>query len=315
MNTNIKEPTSLTYIKGIGPVRASWLREIEICAISDLLLMTSEEIEHRLKLKKYTISQTDIEDWQQQARDMNIIDNPFPQKAVSNSIDKLPERQTFATFVVEFQKCSGKDDYQIETLVQHMEGGKLGGGKNNQWPGLANDNLIQWMKNQIDKKYLENEFSKPTKKNADVSESSSTKHPSGEPFNIIINRVQAYQPLNTFRLAGSGEPGQVFRGFLQGYQPFSLAVDLKFHFLENSSPNNQFSTFYIQNYFSNRRTGDTYKPEKIERNIQVSDKLQTTIALPEVTLPPGLYQLQTIVMLKTQPEVMGFLEIPLLQIT
>ncbi|HEY9612231.1 hypothetical protein [Allocoleopsis sp.] len=63
-NINGKNSDDLTKIKGIGPVKQKWLKELfNIHTCQDLAQLSVDEVESRLKTQGHTVSKSEIEGW------------------------------------------------------------------------------------------------------------------------------------------------------------------------------------------------------------------------------------------------------------
>lgn len=310
MKTNLKETSKLTDIKGIGDVRAEWLQEIAINTIPTLLSVPAQEIESRLKANGNSISHKEIQDWQAQGRAM-MPTNAVPEEiAKPKAVKKSSKGEKIASFVVEFQKISMDQGDLVQTLVHHMEGGNVGGGKSKQWQGLAKSELCEWMTAQIDEKYLAvNQEKTPPEPSPEPVVIK--KQPIMKPTAVTIAQIQAYQPPDTPDAVGIGLSGKMFSSHLKSNQPFVLAVDLEF----GPTSNGAVIPYQIHGYATNRHTGEVVQLTKTKDKIVNGSESKKTTRLPELSLKSGIYRLQTWVTVHTEREVLDFWEIPLLQVT
>jgi hypothetical protein len=223
--------------------------------------------------------------------------------------------------MIEFRSSSKEHGNKIETLAQHFEGGKKGGGLNDKWDGLAYKELINWIKDQINDKYLNTKNEQVSEKSKPILSQKSTvkskknlPKTSSKPILVSISKLQAYQPPGSHTLVGYGRSGEVFTDTIKGNQPCELVVDLEFPPLQHPNPESSKINCEIQTYITNRETGKVIHPKRIKDLINIDRELKKSTKLPIITLRPGLYRIQTILTVKSSNSRISFLEIPLLEV-
>jgi hypothetical protein len=142
------EHDDLTQIKGIGEVTQQWLREtFAVRTYRDLARVPSTAIEERLKAGGKITARSKIHEWLVQARqlaDRAGAPDPAPEAV------KPDEWKTFSTFVVMFEERQIGKSTQFQTKAHHMEADKT-----EAWPGIVQDDLIQWITAQLGPRALE----------------------------------------------------------------------------------------------------------------------------------------------------------------
>lgn len=124
----------LSLIKGIGPARQQWLRDVfGVHTFGDLANLTVDEIQSQLK-KGQVVSRSDIASWIEQAD--QLTGRQKPRKPPENGWHPI------ASFVVEYQKNERMG--MLRTTVHHMEADKT-----LEWPGVEYDEVFQWMVQQL----------------------------------------------------------------------------------------------------------------------------------------------------------------------
>jgi len=142
------EYDDLTQIKGIGEVTQQWLREtFAVRTYSDLARVPSTAIEERLKAGGKITARSKIHQWLTQARQLaDRAGAPAPPPEAP----KQDEWKTFSTFVVMFEERQVGDATQFQTKAHHMEADKT-----EAWPGIVQDDLIQWITAQLGPRALQ----------------------------------------------------------------------------------------------------------------------------------------------------------------
>lgn len=312
MNGSDQEHQVLTRIKGIGPIKQRWLKEmLKIQTIRDLASLSIEQIESRLKAKGQTFSHSEIKGWIDQAQQL-INAEPSAQEMLadsgltsnSKSLQSTQEIEdaeadtqwkSFASFKVEFQ--SRKGDGKIEeqrTIINYLEANK-----SQDWAGTNAEQMQQWMLEQM---------------RGELPQLKATNQFLDSIPAIEITQILAFQPPQSQRAMVVDQSNRLFASTINSGEPFMLVVVFKIDGLEEAKLKYSDITFQAHFYGRNRTTGavihlgDT-KPETLEEGLSFY-----TTRLPEITLETGIYRLQGLVKLQGIIANPGCFEIPLLQV-
>ncbi|MFW5942675.1 MAG: helix-hairpin-helix domain-containing protein [Chloroflexota bacterium] len=137
--SNPRQSDDLTDIAGIGPARATLLREsLDVYTFQDLAALSVDEIKSQLRAEGQFVSEDVIEQWIAQAR--VLADATV--EAEHNSPNSEPAWESAATFVVEFQVQ--EDGEERRTRVHHMEEDV-----DADWPDVRPVEVSLWMLEQM----------------------------------------------------------------------------------------------------------------------------------------------------------------------
>lgn len=137
--SNSGKRDDLTEIAGIGPARATLLREsLGVHSFQDLAALSVDEISSQLRAEGQFVSEGVIEQWIAQARELAGT----TVEAEHNSPNSEPAWESAATFVVEFQVR--EDDEERRTRVHHMEEDV-----DANWPDVRPVEVSRWMMEQM----------------------------------------------------------------------------------------------------------------------------------------------------------------------
>ena len=302
---------TLVIINGISPKRQQYLREgLGIQTFSQLVEATPESIKAYLKEKKHYVSLSDVKEWQKKAEELATT---FKVKAKPASGGILTEKSgwnAFATYVVEFQECVTDKGREFQTQVHHMEGGYNGGGRGDKWKGLAVKKAGQWI--ETDALELVSEIEEITPE--EIEEPKPTA-PVTPPLTVEITQIQAYQPLDATKPTGKALANQLFIGFIEGDKPFALELNVRLGQNGNVVATHGPITYQAQAFAYNRTTGENIQLCEPENSTFSEGQTEDNIKLPVSSLSPGYYRLQAMMTLQTKPQALGFLEVPLLQVS
>jgi len=304
----------LTAIKGIGSARQQWLREsLNIRTFQDLAARSVDEIESRLKAAGQIASRSKIAHWIVQAQRLATAE-PAPQTRMRPADSKVrvinsPPGEKgngwrpFASFVVEFQtrQVEGRAAEQ-QTAIHYMEADR-----GETWPGIEARQLCQWMLDQIGERAIPR--SEPDKA------PSVTAYPAtAPPVTVKIAQAQAFQPPQAETPTALGKAGRPFLGFVRSSEPFALRVlfGLGGHAAINVTKKR--ITYRAQFHAYDLSTGKRTRLGDSEPDTLVEGEMSYSATLPEIRLQPGMYRLQVLTTLQDRPPVMGYLEVPLLQV-
>jgi len=313
LNSSDRESNDLTVIKGIGPARQRWLKEsFNVRTFHDLAVLSADEIESRLKAEGQVIARSEIDQWIVQAWELAAA-NLSSQQAVE-SADAKAERNTnspagegewqpLASFVVEFQarKVEGRAEEQ-RTTVHHMEADK-----GEKWPGIEGEQLCQWMLDQVGERVR--------REPEPIEEPPVEARPAAAPpVKLEITQVQAFQPPQAETPSAIGEAGRPFLGFARSNEVFALEASFALAGPAAVEIAKEQVTYRAQFYAYTLSTGATIHLGDTEPDTLVESKLSYTALLPVATLQPGIYRLRVLATLQGTPPIVGYLEMPLLQV-
>lgn len=328
---NGEQGEDLTRIKGIGPVKQQWLRELlHIHTFRDLSSFSVDEIESRLRTQGHITSKSEIEQWIVQAEKLaateqssqefvecsdSEVEEPSclsVQKSESSyqvmaSIDtetgenSLPstgsdEWQSVASFRIEFQsrKIKGRVEEQ-RILVHSLETNQF-----QTWSDLESDRIQQWMLDRIGEGMLQ--------------------PPEGEcpdlalPVAVEITQVWAFQSAQMVRPMVVERGNRLFPSAFRSGQPFALEVAFHLTGLTAAHLTEQQVAYYAQFFARDRATDVVTHLGDTEPTPLVEGQLSYTAMLGEITLAPGMYRLQAIVKLQGVPATLGSFKVPVLQV-
>lgn len=315
----------LTAIKGIGPARQRWFREVlNVHSYHDLAMLSIEEVESRLKSDHQIVSRRDINSWIVAAKE-RVADNPRSHlggetpKAEPPAKPKFPvpkaKWNSIAAFIVQLQtrKAAGErveqrisveyipvaedgtwldDDPKIEPV--EFDGERLG------------ERLYEWMQTQVlpELRY-KSQYSVPT---------SAISPQEAQPLKLNVTRIRLFQPPHSLVPLGIGERDRIFNGLIKGNEPFNIEVSFELSGVNVSDERIKDTDCWVRCYTSNRSTGEHINLGNTPLTPMPKNILEYTTMLSKVSLPPGFYRLQVIVELLGSLRSLGFLELPLLQV-
>jgi|GEM_PF-1496735 len=315
------DPTDddLTAIKGIGPARQSWLREVfDIRSFADLAALSVDQIETALKdEKRAMVTRSDIHDWLVQAKDLATVSGDVsprtpdaPDTGAEETADTKaePDWTPFASFVVEYRHREAIDlAERHQTHVHHVEGDV-----SETWPGLQGEALGSWMLEHAEKLAL-------PEPEPDVSDDAEDPAPldltlpSDADFRVQVTEVQIHQPTDA-EPSPLGGTDQTASGFIRKMEPFALDADFELlgsdakAFAERAIP-------YICQFYAHDLTSGTslHLGDSIPSNL-IDNQVGYRASLFFARLPEGAYRLHVLVVMQTSPPVPGHLELSVLQV-
>ncbi len=317
------EEDDLTAIKGIGAAREQWLREsLNVHTFQDLAALSVDEIESELKAEGRAVPRNEIKEWIAEARERAGIDLPSPpimEPAVesgmtANSLAVEDAWKPLASFVVEFQVRQVAGQVAEErTTVHYMEADR-----SEEWPGVEGERLYRWMLDQVgDKLHREPEEEPGVEKLAAVEE---VKLPAevepvpALPVTVTVAQLRAFQPPKTQRPSAVGKADRPFQGFVRGDVAFGLEASFELAGPTAIQAANEKRTYHVQFYAHNLATGASIHLGSSEPDTLIKNQLSYTALLPEASLPPGRHRLLAVATVQTTPPIMGYLEVPILQV-
>jgi hypothetical protein len=331
MLENGEEGEDLTRIKGIGPVKQQWLRELlQIHTFRDLSSFSVDEIESKLRVQGHITSKSEIEQWIVQAEKlataeqslqefvessdseveepsclpvqeseschqvMASVDTETGENSLSSTVPG--EWQSFASFRIEFQSRQIKGQVEEQRIIVHY----LEANQFQTWSDLESDRLQQWMLDRIGEGMLQ--------------------PPEGEhpnlalPVAVEITQIQAFQSTQTARPMVVERGNRLFPSAFRSDQPFALEVAFHLTGLTAANLTEKQVAYYAQFYIRDRFTDVVTHLGDTEPTPLVEGQLSYTAMLGEITLAPGMYRLQAIVKLQGVPATLGSFKVPLLQV-
>ncbi|MEZ4868366.1 MAG: hypothetical protein R3C14_43965 [Caldilineaceae bacterium] len=330
-NPRAEQDDDFGRIKGIGPVRQRILkRELNLHTFHELAACSADTVGDLLKKHGHSVSPSTIEEWRMQAStfaaekpSLDIAIPPAaPQKSAAEiaGADKLsghddtlhasePEWEHIAAFVVEFQQRDTELQPEQRTLIHHLEPDKtelyVGTGQGETWPGMEGTRLCQWMVNQVQDQVRRRPIN-VTKVMAQP--------PAKSPAMVEITRLDIYQPPNAPTPILTGRKYQPLKSFVWSIQPLVFGVTCKVAGFDADQKPAHTVNLRAEFYTRNLNTGE--RKRLLETGAQLHDlrEIYSTFRSPEITLAPGAYRLTVKVILQNIFAIIGFLEIPLLQV-
>jgi hypothetical protein len=310
----------LTAIKGIGPARQEWLREsLNVRTYQDLSVLSADEIETRLKAEGKAVSRNEIDGWLAQAQGLATAaaDPALPHAAASanpeprgntNAPAGEGEWKPFASFVVEFQarQIDGQPR-ERRTVVHHIEADQ-----GETWPGIACERLCQWMLDQWGEKA---EQAPERAKPSPPARAAAAPPVSAPSANFQVTQVWAFQPPQATTSACACKAGQIFQGSVRGSEPLAFEASLALTGPGAADVARERRAYRARFYARRLPTGTLIHLGDTRLGTLVEDRLAYTVRLPETSLPPGIYHLQVVAELRGQPPLLGYLEVPVLQVS
>ncbi len=305
MNSGYEVGDDLTVIKGIGPARQRWLREsANVRTFQDLIALSADEIESRLKEEGQVISRNEIEGWLAQARELAPT-------ATTSAVEG--EWRSFAAFVVQFQEReadAGEEEQRI--TVEHIRvaqnGTWLEDDTDKKRTAIEGEWLYPWMLNQLGKRF---------QRVLEPDEEPSVTVAPAAPIRIspwqvkvevtgikISQRGQAWQPIGSTR--------ESYQGSVIGSQPFALEVSFDLTGTDVTDITKRRVTYQARCYAHDQSTGRRICLGDTHPGRVVGTKKSYTATLHRVTLAPGTYRLEILMELQDRPPALGYLEVPLL---
>jgi hypothetical protein len=309
---------NLTQIRGIGEARSRWLQEsLGIHSVQDLASQSIDQIQEKLKAASYGVARSEIEAWIAQAQRM-VVKNLQPEvpDSLLTTGQQEPEWKTIAQFFVDFQvRQSNGSIQERRTKVHYMKDGREA-----IWPEFEGQRSGQWMLEQLEVyQPMISTSTRPPETTAEpavVEAPAQSRHAkSGMPLlSIKISEVwlsakAAHGPTITFL-----EPQKLPSAPLNGNTPFTIAISFT---LTEPPPVEQAGTpvaYQAQFYAYNKTTGAQIHLGDSPLQWLLAGESLYTSRVQDASLPPGIYRLQTLMILQTSPRTIEFLEVPLLQV-
>jgi hypothetical protein len=226
MESSTRTYDDLSAIRGIGPARQRWLRDsFDAQSYQDMVGLSVDRIESKLKADGQIVSRTAIETWLAQARELaarssrNPRSDPEPAAEPASrgthSIAREDGWEPFASFVIEFQVHKAKEEVrEIRTAIHHIESDT-----DTYWPGIETSQVCQWIADQLPADVQEQSRAvrreQPHRVRTPVAEK------------IKITQIRIFQPPQSSLSPQRVEAGKMFQGSVQRDHPFKLEVDFE----------------------------------------------------------------------------------------
>lgn len=322
----------LTAIKGIGPARQRWLREIyHVQTFADLAGLSLDEIEAQLKAMGQVVSRRRIDHWLVDARQRaaGATPVPFQQSGVfriRGAAKPAPPHSTdgsgsqgawrpFASFVVELQAHRDAPlSAEKRTKVHHIETDTCA-----TWPGIVSEQLCQWMMAQLGDEFqasLQLEAAVPVSPSTTLSsrKASFPTTPAPQPFEAVqMTQIQLLQPPTDESSPTVGPAGQPFPAFVKGDMPFRLEVTIAVNGLVRADIAPGQVAVHLQTHVYDLSTGVTRLLSDMTTGLLLEDEAIRKILLPVTSLTPGVYRLQLRATLESTPPIIARATVPLFQ--
>ncbi len=331
MNSDNGKGDDLTVIKGIGPARQRLFKEsLNVCTFRVLAAFSVDEIESRLKAEGQIVSRDEIKHWIDGAKELAAIDLTSKQNLETAKVDTIARPEppfplakwnSIAAFVVHLQirEIEGNDNDQRIT-VQHIPVAENGtwleediGDKPVEIEGEHQGEILyKWMYEQVAEKIPEVPAS--GEKIRVITRTTETPIQEEQPVNVDITQFRVFQPPQVAESLGIGKAGEIFSGFITENQPFNFEISFELSGAGASDTTLKETEYRVRCYAYNRSTGKRIHLGDLRPGFLIKTKLDYTATLTEVTLPMGLHRLHVIAELMGTPGILGYLEVPVLQV-
>lgn len=317
MAIRVVKMDNLTKIKGIGAVRQEWFRKsLNIRTFADLAAQPVDKIDTMLRADGHIVSRKEINAWINEARSLMDVSLKRPEvnfEPLRKQTKVVRESQwkTFAQFFVDFQtrkNADGSEEYQ--TKVHRMKDGK-----EMIWSGLDDERVGAWMLDHLNGVKL-SKMAKPRKKTATTKQSLAKEAKGQADFQSLvleIVEVRVYQPVEDHSPIGLGQDGEIFSVPIRGNEPFALDVTFEVKGWATEDGNTPIQ-YNAQIHAHDRTTGSSVFLGSTKPKSLTADQTAFSAYLPKANLTPGVYRLEVMLTLLTEPGALTFLEIPMFQV-
>lgn len=311
----------LTAIKGIGPARQAWLKEVfGIRSYADLAALSVDRIEAALKdEKRAMVTRSDIHDWLVQAKELAAAsgatpakkpESPAPSSDEAADIEPEPAWTPFASFVVEYRCREATDpEGRHQTHIHHVEGDV-----SETWQGLQGEALGPWMLEHAQK--LAEPEPEPEAAASDETDEPDTLDvtlPSGADVGVQITEVRIRQPNHAEASSPMG-PGEQTFGPIKNMEPFALDADFELIGSDATDLTERAIPFIGQFYARDLATGASiHLGDSIPGGLNAG-QLDYRTTLFFARLPAGAYRVHVLVLMQTSPPLPGYVDLSVLQV-
>ena len=326
-------PDDLTLIKGIGPSRQRWLREVyQVQTFADLAGLSLDEIEVQLKVTGQVVSRRHIHHWLADARQLAASQyllylqqsKLFHIHAASQPVQPQPSDHAnqpeawrpFASFVVELQtQVNEALENEMRTKVHHIETDTCA-----TWPGVVSEQLCRWMLEQLGDEFRSNAqlesgpVMSPTATLPSLPSSPIAAGVSQPTTPAKITQIQVFQPPTAETPVGMGPVDQPFPTFIQGDAPFRLGLTFEINNLAGADIAADQVAVQLQTQVYDLSTGTTMQFSDTTALLSVAEQARQTVLLPVSHLSQGIYRLKLQAVLEAPSPISIRATVPLLQV-
>jgi hypothetical protein len=300
-----RESDDLTAIKGIGEARQRWFREsLGVRTYRQLAVLSTDEIESRLKAEKQTVSRSAIETWVGQARKLAGAEESTPIPKHADQRDWAP----FASFVVEFQsreleEVAGRDpEVAFRTAVHHLEADE-----DEEWPRIETELLSHWML----QKALAH---RPTGGRVAVEPEERPAEEQKDAPRVEITEIQLSQRAEREAPRSISSHGQAFSASVKSDEPFAAEVKFELAGAASGATAREQAKYLVQLYAENLGTAaKTHLGDSVPVPV-AEEKGSYSAVLPQSTLAAGVYRLTVLTRREGDGTLPDHLEAPLLRV-
>jgi hypothetical protein len=330
MNLNERAYDDLTVINDIGPARQQWLRKsFGVRTYEDLAALSAGEVESRLRAEGQIASRSKIEEWIAKAQELATAVEPLSQRPTDSTDLEVDEEAipladpgawgSLAAFVVEIQvrEVQGQEKEQL-IEVTHIPVSEDGTWLENDRHKdiVEGEQLYEWMLAHLGKGV---ERSPEPEVTLAVEVQPSTPPVPPSPVKVPLARVrfiqiQVFQPPQTETPLISSEAHQPWLSILQSRKPFRLEALLELSGPAAAELAKQQIAYYARFHAHDLATGAVTHLGDTEPGTLNGSRHSFSAGLSEATLLPGTYRLEILAMVESEPPVLGYLKVPLLQV-
>jgi hypothetical protein len=320
MNSDDRRYDDVTVIKGIREKRQRTLKEkFRVSTLQDLANISDETTKAVAKALN-GVSAEMVRGWSVEAREKLSLQRAVEQAnsdpaGEANSPATRGEWKSSASFVVVFQARQMQDGTRQQRVkAHHKEADRhaIWPHEGEEWPGLESTQPWEWMVEQLGERV---EPVPTVEEEPPVEARPAESPPLAVPqARLQVTQIRAFQPAQAETPIGTGRAGDLFRGTVQGSEPFALEASFELVETTGAELARERGTYRAKFYARNRSTGECIHLNDTEPQPLVGNKSPHTAKLPGATLPPGNYKLQVLVQLECLPPILGYLEVPLLQV-
>jgi hypothetical protein len=329
MQASKEERDDLTKITGIGPARQSWLAEVfGARTYDDLAALSADDIKAQLKAESKPYSRGEIDLWPPKAAELaakakmgveSDCEQAEPKPTHSPSEKVRPEAKVpipatreeqwrqIAFFNVEFQERRVKGrEIERRTRVNYHETDQ-----EVVWPGFQGEQICQWITERLGDKLRAETQEAPA---AELKAAPLAEEALPGRLSLTVTGLRLYQPAGMEAPLALDENGRPDLGVVNASSPF--AVEARFEIGEQAAAviEKQEIPYQVQFYAHNRSTGDKAHLGSAGPGLLFAGKASYSAMIRAITLPPGIYRLQVVVILEAENVVPGYLELPLLRV-
>ncbi len=311
----------LTVIKGIGPARQAWLKEVfAIRSYADLAALSVDRVEAALKdEKRAMVTRSDIQGWLVQAKELAAASgatasnkpSPSSPSEEENADGKAePAWTPFASFVVEY-RCREAEEpaNRHQTHIHHIEGDV-----SETWQGLQGEALGPWMLDHAER-LAEPEHEPETAQSDEIDEPDAldVTLPDSADIGVQITEVRIRKPNHAEASSPVGTGQQAF-GPIRNMAPFALDADFELIGSDAADLTARAIPYICQFYARDLATGaSVHLGDSIPATL-ITGQLGYRASLYFARLPAGAYRVHVLVIMQTSPPLPGHVDLSVLQV-